>query len=65
MFSDIINEICMCVGMVAWFLLYYCYLLYFCQFASRGESTKKEPDEDDPGIYDNVSDDMGEYNGTE
>ena len=47
------------------FLLYYCYLLYFCQFASRGESTKKEPDEDDPGIYGNVSDDMVEYNGTE
>lgn len=47
----------------------FCYTIVicciFCQFASRGEPTKKEPAEDDPGIYGNESDDMGEYDDTE
>lgn len=48
------------------FLLYYCYLLYFFrQFASQGEPTRKEPDEDDPSIYDGVSDNIDEYDDTE
>ena len=56
----------MFVGILAWFfVILLLFVVFFRQFASQGEPSRKEPDEDDPGIYGNVSDDMGEYNGTE
>ena len=66
MFSDIINEICMFVGILAWFfVILLLFVVFFRQFASQGEPTRKEPDEDDPSIYDGASDDMDEYDDTE
>ena len=66
MFSDIINEICMFVGILAWFfVILLLFVVFFRQFAGRSEPTKKEFDEDDPSIYDGVSDNIDEYDDTE
>ena len=66
MFSDIINEICMFVGILAWFfVILLLFVVFFRKFAGRSEPTKKESDEDDPSIYDGVSYNSDEYDDTE
>ena len=56
----------MFVGILAWFfVILLLFVVFFRQFAGRSEPTKKESDEDDPSIYDGVSDNIDEYDDTE
>ena len=48
MFSDIINEICMFVGILAWFfVILLLFVVFFRQFASQGEPDEYDDTEEE------------------